>query len=59
MCHRHSFILTRAGKVHDGMGFTDSHTTIRELAGLGDKDSSTYAFEWQPPPGRSWTPAAA
>jgi len=50
MCHRHSFILTRAGKVFDGMGLTDSHTTIRALAGLGTEDSSSYAFEWQPPP---------
>ena len=51
MCHRHSFILTRAGKIHDGLGLTDSHTTIRELAGLGANDSTTYAFEWQPPEG--------
>ena len=51
MCRRHSFILTRAGKVHDGLGLTDSHTTIRELAGLDTNDSTTYAFEWQPPAG--------
>jgi hypothetical protein len=51
MCHRHSFVLTRAGKVHDGLGFTDSHTKIREMAGVGENDSTTYAFEWQPPKG--------
>ena len=49
MCNRHSFILTRAGKVYFGLGITESHTTIREWAGLGHTDSSTYAFEWQPP----------
>jgi hypothetical protein len=51
MCHRHSFIVTRAGKVHDGFGLTDSHTNIRAMAGLGTEDSATYAFEWQPPTG--------
>ncbi len=51
MCNRHSFIVTRAGKVHHGFGITDSHTTIRELAGLDHTDSGTYAFEWQPPAG--------
>jgi ribosomal protein S30 len=51
MCHRHSFIVTRSGKIHHGFGLTDSHTTIRLLAGLRHDDSSTYAFEWQPPKG--------
>ena len=51
MCNRHSFIVTRSGKVFDGYGFTDSHTMIRQLAGLSTEDSSTYAFEWQPPTG--------
>ena len=51
MCSRHSFIVTRAGKVHDGFGLTDSHAVIRENAGVGVNDSATYAFEWQPPAG--------
>ena len=51
MCNRHSFIVTRAAKVFHGMGLTHSHTSIREIAGLGENDSSTYAFEWQPPAG--------
>src|SRR5574340_461494 len=51
MCERHSFILTRAGKVHDGYGVTDSHTTIRELAGLKHSDDTVNAYEWQPPKG--------
>ena len=51
MCKRHSFILTRAGKVHDGYGVTDSHTVIRELAGLHANDDTVNAYEWQPPKG--------
>ena len=51
MCKRRSFIVTRAGNVHDGLGLTDSHTDIREFAGLPTDDSTTYAFEWQPPKG--------
>jgi hypothetical protein len=51
MCNRHSFILTRAGKVHDGYGVTDSHTVIRELAGLSANDDTVNAYEWQPPKG--------
>ena len=51
MCHRHSFILTRAGKVHDGYGITDSHTFIREIAGLSANDDTVNAYEWQPPNG--------
>jgi len=51
MCNRHSFIVTKAGKIHHGLGVTDSHTTIREISGLGANDSSSYAFEWQPPKG--------
>ena len=51
MCQRHSFILTRAGKVHDGYGVTDSHTVMRELAGLHANDDTVNAYEWQPPTG--------
>jgi hypothetical protein len=51
MCKRHSFILTRAGKVHDGYGVTDSHTAMRELAGLHANDDTVNAYEWQPPAG--------
>src|ERR1017187_211989 len=51
MCQRHSFILTRTGKVHDGYGVTDSHTVIRELAGLHANDDTVNAYEWQPPKG--------
>ena len=51
MCQRHSFILTKAGKVFDGLGLTDSHTKIRELAGLDVNDDSVNAYEWQPPKG--------
>lgn len=51
MCKRHSFILTRAGKVLDGAGLTDSHTEIRELHGLHHTDDTVNAYEWQPPAG--------
>jgi len=58
MCNRHSFILTRTGKVYDGGGLTDSHTTIRELAGLVPEDDRVNAYEWTPPKGwpeSDWT----
>ena len=51
MCGRHSFIVTRAGKVFHGLGLTDSHTTIREFAGLSSEDDSVNSYEWQPPDG--------
>src|ERR1035438_2538113 len=51
MCTRHSFILTRAGKTVDGHGMTDSHTTIREIAGLTAENDEVNAYEWQPPKG--------
>ena len=51
MCTRHSFILTKAGKVFWGLGVTDSHTSIRELCGLSANDDTVNAYEWQPPPG--------
>ena len=34
-----------------GLGQTNSHSTIRELAGLDSLDATTFAFEWQPPSG--------
>ncbi len=49
---RHSFIVTRAGKVHDGYGLLESHTIIRELAGLSAEDDTVNAYDWQPP--RLW-----
>ena len=49
MCNRHSFILTRAGKVLDGAGLTDSHTEIREFHSLHANDDTLNAYEWQPP----------
>src|ERR1017187_9341135 len=51
ICNRHSFIVTRAGKVFDGLGFTDSHTVIRVLSGLHANDDTVNAYEWQPPKG--------
>jgi len=51
MCERHSFILTRSGKVYDGYGITDSHTTIREWAGMSVNDDTVNAYEWHPPTG--------
>ena len=51
MCKRHSFILTRSGKVLDGYGVTDSHTQIREIHGLKHTDDTINAYEWQPPQG--------
>jgi len=51
MCKRHSFILTRSGKVCDGFGITDSHTEIREFHGLHANNDSVNAYEWQPPKG--------
>ena len=58
MCERHSFILTRAGKVLHGLGITDSHTEIRELHGLHHTNDKVNAYEWQPPKGwpeTDWT----
>ena len=51
MCNRHSFIVTRVGKVFDGCGITESHTTIKELAGLSAENDTVNAYEWQPPKG--------
>ena len=51
MCQRHSFLLTRSGKILDGFGVTDSHTGIRELHGLKNTDDTVNAYEWQPPKG--------
>ena len=49
MCKFSSFIVTRSGKIHHGFGITDSHTTIKEWAGLGANDDTTNAYEWQAP----------
>ncbi|ADE12180.1 hypothetical protein [Sideroxydans lithotrophicus] len=51
MCNRHSFILTRAGKVLDGLGLTDHHTEILELHGFKNTDDTVNKGEWQPPKG--------
>jgi hypothetical protein len=51
MCKRHSFILTRAGKVHFGHGISDHHTVIREIAGMTAENDSVNSYEWQPPKG--------
>ena len=51
MCNRHSFIVTKAGKLFWGLGITDSHTSIRELCGLSANDDTVNAYEWQPPKG--------
>ena len=53
MCERHSFCLTRAAKVLDGYGLTDSHTTIMALHGLTTtQQDACNLYEWQPP--KSW-----
>ena len=54
MCKRHSFMITRSGRVFDGYGITDSHTLIREFAGLCPEDREDdlvklNAYEWHPP----------
>ena len=51
MCNRHSFSVTRAGKVLHGYGVTDSHTTIHELSGLSSEHDKANQYEWQPPDG--------
>ena len=57
MCERHSFCLTRAAKVIDGYGLTESHTKIASIAGIESKEHDALAqFEWQPPAG--WPEAA-
>lgn len=48
MCERHSFIVTRAGKVLDGYGITDSHTTICAVHGVDEDQVCKY--EWRPQP---------
>ena len=35
MCNRHSFAVTKDGKVIDGYGLTDSHLPLAELATKG------------------------
>ena len=53
MCKRHSFCLTKAGKVIDGLGLVDSHTSIMSLHGMASKQHDTCnLYEWQPP--RGW-----
>ena len=58
MCERHSFCLTRAAKVLDGYGLTDSHTTILDMHGLtAAQHDACNLYEWQPPklwPDASW-----
>jgi hypothetical protein len=52
MCNRHSFCLTRAGKILDGCGLAESHTTIMQMHGLSAKEHDTCnLYEWQPPTG--------
>jgi hypothetical protein len=52
MCERHSFLLTRTGKVLDGMGLTHSHTEIAVLHGIKSaQHDGLNACEWQPPKG--------
>lgn len=56
MCHRHSFCLTRGGKVIDGCGLTDSHTAILNLHELKpEQHDACNLYEWQPP--RGWPDA--
>ena len=50
MCERHSFCITRAAKVLDGYGLTDSHTTIMDMHGLtAAQHDACNLYEWQPP----------
>jgi hypothetical protein len=52
MCKRHSFAVTKVGRVIDGLGLTDSHTTMLDIAGLSAKQHDTCnLYEWQPPKG--------
>ena len=53
MCERHSFCLTRAAKVLDGYGLTDSHTAIMAMHGLTTtQQDACNLYEWQPP--KAW-----
>ena len=58
MCQRHSFAVTKGGRVIDGHGLTDSHTKMLDMAGLAAKDhDAVNLYEWQPPkdwPKSSW-----
>ncbi len=58
MCERHSFCITPEGRVLDGLGLTDSHTSMLSLHGLSSADhDKCNLFEWQPPegwPDASW-----
>ena len=58
MCNRHSFAVTKDGKVIDGCGLTDSHTRMLDMAGLTAKEhDAVNLYEWQPPkdwPRSSW-----
>ena len=58
MCERHSFCLTRAAKIIDGYGITDSHTAIMTMHGLTvEQQDKCNLYEWQPPlnwPDANW-----
>jgi hypothetical protein len=47
MCNKYSFLLTRAGKILDGGGLTESHSEIATLHGVDEDKCNRY--EWQPP----------
>jgi len=50
VCNRHSFCLTRAGKILGGCGLTDSHTEIMLMHGLTvEQQDRCNLYEWQPP----------
>ena len=53
MCSKYAFLLTRAGKILDGGGLTDSHSTIATLHGVDEDLVNRY--EWQPP--QNWPDA--
>ena len=58
MCTRHSFVVTKQGKVLDGLGLTNSHTQMMSMHGLASAEHDTCnLYEWQPPkgwPDASW-----
>ena len=53
MCNKYAFLLTRAGKILDGGGLTESHSTIATLHGVDEDQVNRY--EWQPP--QNWPDA--
>ncbi len=56
MCNKHSFVMTKEGKIFNGGGFVESHSVICNMWGL--QQDQVNCYEWRPPeprPSEEWT----